>query len=151
MLSLEYFHINFGDINTFRQSSEWERRRRTQGAEPRERLRDEHRKGRKRWVPRRRMAYTSERSPRRRTCYQMWKRNLKNSVLFTSTMISNGVMPAPSCGACTHNVSLTKLTLSVVTAISHGIFVLKHTRLNELIHRERSPRTSQWTQHSGPF
>lgn len=36
-----------------------------------------------------------------------------------------GVVPAPSCGACTCNVSLTRLTLSVVTAISHGIFVLK--------------------------
>ena len=47
MLSLEYFHIKFGDINTFRQSYEWERRRRNSGVEPRERSRDENRKGRK--------------------------------------------------------------------------------------------------------
>ena len=33
-------------------------------------------------------------------------------------------MHAPSCRACTCNVSLTRLTLSVVTAISHGICVL---------------------------
>ena len=42
-----FFQIKFGDINTFRQSYEWERRRRTQGAEPRERSREENRKGRK--------------------------------------------------------------------------------------------------------
>ena len=43
------FQINFGDINTFRQSSEWEHRRRNPGAEPREPSRDENRKGRKGW------------------------------------------------------------------------------------------------------
>jgi hypothetical protein len=46
------------------------------------------------------------------------------------------VMPAPSCEACICNVLLTRLTLSVATAISHGISVLKHTRLNELMHWE---------------
>ena len=47
MLSLEYFQIDFGDINTFRQSYAWERRRGNQGVEPRERSREEKRKGRK--------------------------------------------------------------------------------------------------------
>ena len=54
MLSLEYLHIDFGDINTFRQSYEWEHRRRNPGAEPRERSRDENRKGRKGWSKRKR-------------------------------------------------------------------------------------------------
>ena len=48
MLSLEYlFQMNFGDINTFRQSYEWEHRCRNLGVEPRERSREEKRKGRK--------------------------------------------------------------------------------------------------------
>ena len=42
-------------------------------------------------------------------------------------------MPAPSCEACICNVFVTKWTLFVVTEISHGTSVLKHTRLNELI------------------
>ena len=45
-------------------------------------------------------------------------------------------MLAPSCEACICNVLLTRLTLSVVMEISHGISVLKHTRLSELIHWE---------------
>ena len=44
-----FFQINVGDINTFRQSFEWETRRRNPGAEPCERSRDESRKGRKGW------------------------------------------------------------------------------------------------------
>ena len=42
-------------------------------------------------------------------------------------------MPALSCEACIRNVFLTKLTWFVVTEISHGTSVLKHTRLNKLI------------------
>ena len=71
------FQINFGDINTFRQSFEWETRRRNTGAEPRERSQDENRKGRE-GGSKRTMAHLSNRETRRRTCYQMWKRNLVN-------------------------------------------------------------------------
>ena len=42
-------------------------------------------------------------------------------------------MPALSCEACICNVFLTRLTLFVVTEISHGTSVLKHITLNELI------------------
>ena len=45
-------------------------------------------------------------------------------------------LPALSCEACICNVFLTKLTLFVVTVISHGTSVLKRTRLNELMHWE---------------
>ena len=45
---------------------------------------------------------------------------LGKSLLFMSTMIYNGVMPAPSCEACICNVFLTRLTSFAVTEISHG-------------------------------
>ena len=74
-----FFQIKFGDINTFRQSYEWERRRRNQGAEPRERSRDENRKGRKGGSQGGK--FLIHQKTEERTCYQMCKRNLEICVV----------------------------------------------------------------------
>ena len=47
MLSLAYFQVYLGDIATFNQSYEWEDIRPGKGEAPRERSRDENKKGKK--------------------------------------------------------------------------------------------------------
>ena len=46
-MSLEYFQVRFGDITTFDRSYDWEDICQRQGEAPRERSREEHKKGNK--------------------------------------------------------------------------------------------------------